>query len=200
MTIGISGPSTRCRSTPRRARTFAALAPKPAEPAPNGPSARRSLARPSAGDLDGYSGLIAKLPSALQVDTEAVQKAELDEVWGPAGKLERGRLVGETAPTAPTTPKTRGKRQEAGGKSEAARRRDKLAMRAIFYQGGPEDEPAGSSRDEDGVHAGLVPERRRRRRGHNGRPCLVGRGSTATAEHNASGGMIDEKESGRVCP
>jgi len=55
------------------------------------------------------SGLIAKLPSALQVDTEAVQKAELDEVWGPAGKLERGRLVGETAPT------TRGKRQERGG-------------------------------------------------------------------------------------
>jgi hypothetical protein len=52
----------------------------------------RSLARLSAGDLDGYSGLIPKLPSALQVDLkvdpEAVQNAEVEEVWGPAGKLE----------------------------------------------------------------------------------------------------------------
>jgi len=30
----------------------------------------RSLARLSAGDLDGYPGLIPKLPSALQVDPE----------------------------------------------------------------------------------------------------------------------------------
>ena len=59
----------------------------------------------------------------------------MEPVLEPAGKLERDRLVGDTAPT---TPKTR-------GKSEAARRFDKLAMRAIFYQGGPEDEPAGSS-------------------------------------------------------
>jgi hypothetical protein len=75
----------------------------------------RSLARPSAGDLDGYSGLIAKLPSALQLDPEAVQKVEVDEVWGPAGKVEWGPLVGETAPT------TQDERQEARGKSEAAR-------------------------------------------------------------------------------
>ena len=76
----------------------------------------RSLARLSAGDLDGYSGLIPKLPSALQVDLkvdpEAVQNAEVEEVWGPAGKLEWGRMGGETAPM---TPKTRGKRQERGG-------------------------------------------------------------------------------------